>query len=926
MSQRKPILYIFDTFSLIFRAYYAMNNNPLVNSKGLNVSAILGFTNVLHDIIKNQKPDYLACAFDADHITDRQEEFEFYKANRQATPEDIKISVPYIKEIAKAFNIPVLEVNGYEADDLIGTIAIEAEKEGVQTYMVTPDKDMTQLVTENIFMYKPPFMGRPYQIMGLEDVKKKWEVNDPIQIIDILGLWGDAADNIPGVKGVGEKTAKKLIKEYDSIENIYEHIDEIKGSLKTKLEEGRENAFISKKLATIVTDAPVHFDRDSYKAGNINKEALAKLFTELEFRSLGKRILGDSFTVVKEEDNAGQMSLFGQDNSPSEEYEVPQAKTLENTSHDYSIVTDIDQLKKIMEKAQVIGTVAIDTETTGLDPMNCDLVGISLSYTPHEAYYIPWSEVSKKEMTGLFNEFLSDEKLLKVGQNIKYDCIVLSQHGIQIKAPFFDTMIAHYLINPEARHSMDFLSETYLGYIPQPIEDLIGKRGVRQLKMSDIDMEKVMEYAAEDADITLQLYHKLSPALAKDELEDLFNEIEIPLVSVLSEMEQAGVAVDVEFLENYSNELNGEIIGLQEEIIEISGVSFNLDSPKQLGEVLFEHMKIPYKGKKTKTGQYSTNEETLLSLSGEQPIIDKILDYRELRKLKSTYVDALPKLINPKTGLIHSTFNQTVVSTGRLSSTNPNLQNIPIRTERGRHIRKAFVPRGKGRKILSADYSQIELRIIASMSRDEKMMAAFEQGQDIHAATAANVYNMKLEEVTPTQRRNAKTVNFGIIYGISAFGLAQRLRIARTEAQELIDQYFEKYPGIKKYMEESVKFAQKHGYVQTLYGRRRYLRDINSRNYTVRSFAERNAINAPIQGSAADMIKLAMIRIRNKMISEKFKSQMILQVHDELLFDVWENEIEDLKSMVEKEMKNALKLNVPIEIGMGIGHNWLEAH
>lgn len=924
MSQEKPTLYLLDSFALIFRAYFAMSKNPLINSKGINVSAILGFSNALYDILKNQKPTYLACAFDAEQITDRQEEYEFYKANRQETPEDIKISIPYIKEIVKAFNIPILEVNGYEADDLIGAIAKQAEKEGVQTYMVTPDKDMTQLVTKDIFMYKPPYMGRPYQILGLEEIKEKWEVEDPIQIIDILGLWGDTADNIPGVKGVGEKTAKKLIKEYGSIENIYENIDKIKGALRKRLEENHENALISKKLATIVVDAPVTFDPETFQVGDFDKEALAELFAELEFRTLGRRVLGDSFNVVKE--NTGQMSLFDSNRPHDLQIEIPQAKNIENTPHDYQIVTDLQKLEEILDLAINTGVLAIDTETTGLDPMTCELVGISISYQAHQAYYIPWVDVDKSAVINLFNKKLANENLLKIGQNIKYDHIVLNQIGIEMGSPLFDTMIAHYLIDPDTKHNMDFLAETYLSYTPQPIEDLIGKRGVRQLNMADIEVEKVKDYAAEDADITLQLYHKLLPELKTDNLDKLFDEIEIPLVPVLSRMEQAGVAIDVDFLKQYSDELNTELLAIQEDIFELSGAHFNIDSPKQLGEVLFDTMKIPYKGKKTKTGQYSTNEKTLLDLAGDEPIIDKVLDYRELKKLKSTYVDALPSLVHEKTGLIHTTFNQTIVSTGRLSSTNPNLQNIPIRTERGRHIRKAFVSRGEGRKILSADYSQIELRVIASLSQDEKMMEAFEQGHDIHAATAANVYNVPLEEVDGDMRRKAKMVNFGIIYGISAFGLGQRLGISRNEAQELIDQYFEKYPGIKSYMDKSIEFAKEKGYVQTIYGRRRYLRDIHSGNFTIRSFAERNAINAPIQGSAADMIKLAMISIDRKMKEGNFKSQMILQVHDELLFDVYEDEIDKLSEMVEQEMKSALTLNVPIEIGMGIGDNWLEAH
>ncbi len=923
MSQ--PTLYLFDSFALIFRAYFAMSKNPLINSKGLNVSAISGFTNVLFDIVSNKKPTYIACAFDAAHVTDRQVEYDFYKANRQETPEDIKTSIPYIKSIIEGFNIPILEVNGYEADDLIGTIARQAEAQGIHVYMITPDKDMHQLVTKDISVYKPPYMGRPYEILGVKEVCEKWEVDDPLKVIDILGLWGDSVDNIPGVKGVGEKTGKKLIQEFGSIENIYENLDSIKGSLKDKLIEHQEMAMISKKLATIVIDAPIEFNAEEYILNEPNKEVLAEIFADLEFRTIGKRVLGDSYSVLKKKDDSGQMSLFGGDNN-TENVEYLEAATIQNTTHDYRLLDSEEELIKVLEEAKAKGVLSIDTETTGLDPLNCDLVGISISSEAHKGFYIPWEQVNKDQFKLILNKYLADPNTLKIGQNIKYDLQVLAHEDIQIGTPLFDTMIAHYLIDPETKHNMDFLAETYLNYTPVSIKELIGKKGPKQLKMSDIEVDKVKEYAAEDADITLQLYQKLQPELAEKGIDKLFQEIEIPLIPVLSNIEQNGVAIDVKFLKDYSNVFLKEILTAQEEIFEMSGTTFNMDSPKQLGEVLFDFMKIPYKGKKTKTGQYSTNEETLQKLAEEQPIVYKILDYRELTKLKSTYIDALPNIVNPRTGLVHTTFNQTIASTGRLSSTNPNLQNIPIKTERGKEIRRAFIARGEDRVIFSADYSQIELRIIASLSEDAKMVEAFEQGLDIHAATAANVYGVDLGSVDSTMRRNAKMVNFGIIYGISAFGLGQRLGIGRTEAGELIDQYFEKYPGIKKYMDESIEFARKNGFVQTIYGRKRYLRDINSGNFTVRSFAERNAINAPIQGSAADMIKLAMINIHHKMQKNNFKSQMILQVHDELLFDTIKSEVDDLKELVEFEMKNALRLNVPIEIGMGIGDNWLEAH
>jgi DNA polymerase-1 len=923
MSQ--PTLYLFDSYALIFRAYFAMSKNPLMNSKGLNVSAISGFTSTLYDIINNKKPTYLACAFDAASITDRQTEYDFYKANRQETPEDIKTSIPYIKSIIKGFNIPILEVNGFEADDLIGTIARQAELHGIHVYMVTPDKDMHQLVTKDISVYKPPYMGKPYEILGVKEVCEKWEVDDPLKVIDILGLWGDAVDNIPGVKGVGEKTGKKLIQEYGSIENIYQNLEDIKGSLKDKLETHQEMAFISKKLATIITDAPIQFNADDYILNEPNREILSDIFADLEFRTLGKRILGENYSVLKKKDNSGQMSLFGGENT-EETVEYLQAANIQNTTHDYQLLVTEQELIKVLDQAKSKGILSIDTETTGLDSLNCDLVGISISSEPHEGFYIPWNEVDKVQFTNILNKYLADPKILKIGQNIKFDLLVLNRQKILIEEPLFDTMIAHYLIDPDMKHNMDFLSETYLNYTPVSIVELIGKKGPKQLNMSDIDIEKVKEYAAEDADITLQLYQKLQPELSNNELQKLFEEIEIPLIPVLTKIEENGVAIDVKFLKDYSNVFSEEILTAQQEIFEMSGTSFNMDSPKQLGEVLFDFMKIPYQGKKTKTGQYSTNEETLQKLAEEQPIVHKILDYRELTKLKSTYIDALPNIVNPRTGLVHTTFNQTIASTGRLSSTNPNLQNIPIKTERGKEIRRAFIARGNNRVILSADYSQIELRIIASLSKDPKMVEAFELGLDIHAATAANVYGVSLESVDSTMRRNAKMVNFGIIYGISAFGLGQRLGIGRTEAGNLIDQYFEKYPGIKKYMDESIEFARQNGFVQTIYGRKRYLRDINSGNFTVRSFAERNAINAPIQGSAADMIKLAMINIHRQMEKNNFKSQMILQVHDELLFDTFRDELDQLKGIVELEMKNALKLNVPIEIGMGIGDNWLEAH
>lgn len=925
MSSTKPTLYLFDSFALIFRAYFAFSKNPLINSKGQNVSAISGFTTTLYEILQKQKPDYIACAFDAMAQTDRQANFEFYKANRQETPEDIKFSIPYIKEIIKGFGIPILEVDGYEADDLIGTISKQASDLDIEVFMVTPDKDMCQLVNENVFVYKPPYMGKSYEILGVKEVCEKWEVDDPKKVIDILGLWGDSVDNIPGVKGVGEKTAKKLIGDYGSIENIYQNIEDLKGSLKEKMIEHQDMAMISKQLATIILDAPISFDHESYSISPLNKELLSSVFADLEFRTLGKRILGEEYSVLKKEAPSAQMSLF---DMPVEEVQSTQTgKNIDNTPHEYHVISSLDELSALFDRAKKEGLLSFDTETTGLDANNCELVGLSFSIKPGEAYYLPWLNLAEKEKyRALVNAILTDENVLKIGQNIKYDWLVLSWNDIQVKGPYFDTMLAHYVIDSDSKHGMDYLAESLLNYSPVSIETLIGKKGLKQGNMKDVALEKIAEYAAEDADITLQLYHKLKPELKTNSVEDVFSKVEAPLIPVLAEIEKVGVKIDTAFLKDYSEVLGDELLKFQEKIYEMAGTRFNLDSPKQMGEVLFDHMKIPYSGKKTKTGQYSTNEETLQRLAGDQPIVFEILEYRELTKLKSTYIDALPGLVNPHTGRLHTTFNQTIAATGRLSSTNPNLQNIPIRTERGREIRKAFVARDDQHVILAADYSQIELRIVASISKDEKMIAAFREGKDIHAATASNVYHLPLDEVDSTMRRNAKMVNFGIIYGISAFGLSQRLGIPRSEAAQLIDEYFVQHPGIKKYMDDAVNSAREKGYAETLLGRKRYLRDINSANFTVRGFAERNAINAPIQGSAADMIKLAMINVSNEMKRLHLQSSMILQVHDELLFDTHLSEVEILKELVEREMRLALPLEVPIEVGMGVGQNWLEAH
>ncbi len=932
-------LYLFDSFALIFRAYFAMQKNPLINSKGFNVSAISGFLNTLWEIKTKYNPTHFAVVFDAAAQTDRQAEHDFYKANRQETPDDIVASIPYIKEIIKAMNMPVVEINGYEADDLIGTLAVKAAFENFECYIVSPDKDLGQVVDKNIYIHKPPFMGKPAEILGVDELNKKWEIKNPKEIIDILGLWGDAVDNIPGVKGIGEKGAKMLIRQFGTIENIYNNIDQVKGAMKEKLLENKEMAFISKKLATIITDAPIEWDADKFALQAFDTQKLTEIFSDLEFRTLGKRILGEDYsvnTVTPKKTPAakpiGQASLFGElEESASiatDAKEISFGKDIYNTEHQYHLIETEEQINKLLEILLASDKVCFDTETTSLDANNCALVGMSFSVLPHVAYYVPVPSDAKEahQLVQCFKPFFENKKIIKIGQNIKYDQLVLKWYGIEIQGTLFDTMLAHYLMDADSRHNMNALAENYLGYTPVSITELIGKKGPSQKNMRDVPLEQIKEYAAEDADITLQLYQKFNKEIENTHLHKLFYEVETPLIPVLTDMEYEGVKIDTDFLKNYSNEIADEIIILKEDILKTCGAQFNIDSPKQLGDVLFEKMGIPYPGKKTKTGQYSTDEETLQKIAGDNPIIEKLLDYREFAKLKSTYVDALPNLINPKTNRLHTTFNQAIAATGRLSSVTPNLQNIPIRTERGKKIRQAFIPRDVQYTILSADYSQIELRIVASISHDENMMEAFKHGLDIHTATAANVYNVPLQEVSSDMRRHAKMVNFGIIYGISAFGLAQRLAIPRSEAAALIEQYFDKYKGIKKYMDDTIQSAREKGYVETLLGRRRYLRDINASNWTVRGFAERNAINAPIQGSAADMIKVAMINIHHKLQQYKLKSKMILQVHDELLFDVFIPEKEEIKSLVVHEMQNALPLHVPIEVSIGFGNNWLDAH
>lgn len=963
-------LFLLDAFALIYRAYFAFSNNHRVNSKGLNTSAILGFTNTLIEVLKKEKPTHIAVVFDTAEPTVRHVEFAEYKAQREAMPEDLSTAIPYIIKVIEGFNIPVLYSNGYEADDVIGTLAKKAEQHGYTVYMMTPDKDYGQLVSENIFIYKPARLGNGIEIMGIKEVCAKWDIKNVAQLIDILGLMGDKVDNIPGIPGVGEKTAIQLVKDFDTIENLISNTDKLKGKLKEKVEQNTDKAILSKKLATIICDVPIEFDEKSLEIEEPNKDALKILFDELEFRRLAEQIgvAGTSFTenTVEEKTttkptvtkkaiakkNTGTGDLFAQEDestitdvaepevaNPDETNDdeanaefagshVPK-KTIDTVAHTYHLIDTKEKREQLISTLTSQSEICFDTETTGIDAHQAELVGMSFSFTVGEAYYIP-VPANYNEALQLVNEFkpiLENEAIVKIGQNIKYDISVLKHYSVDVKGILFDTMVAHFLIQPEMRHNMNVLAETYLDYSPVSIETLIGKKGKDQLNMRDVSVDIIKDYAAEDADITLQLKNVFSPMLSQAHALDLFKNIEMPLVPVLADMEAEGITLDKHALADLSVSLQKDIQLIEAEIQQLAGTPFNVSSPKQVGDILFEVLKIVEKPKKTKTGQYATGEDVLVKLLGKHDIVGKILDYRELVKLKNTYVDTLPTLVNPNTGRIHTSYNQVVAVTGRLSSDNPNLQNIPIRTEKGREIRRAFVARNDEYTLLSADYSQIELRIIAGLSKDEGMIEAFLSGQDIHKATAAKVYNVSLEEVTSDMRRNAKMVNFGIIYGISAFGLSERLNIPRKEAAGIIENYFLKYPRIKAYMDESILLARERGYVETLMGRRRYLRDINSGNFTVRGFAERNAINAPIQGSAADMIKIAMINIQHAFKNQHLKSQMLLQVHDELIFDVFNQEMDIVKAIVEDKMKNAIpNFPVPIEVGMGIGRNWLEAH
>ncbi|MDF4221259.1 DNA polymerase I [Maribacter sp. M208] len=938
-------LFLLDAYALIFRGYYALIKNPRINSQGMDTSAIMGFMNSLFDVIRREKPDHLAVCFDKGGSAERTELFPEYKANRSETPDAIRIAIPYIQEILKAMHIPVVVKEGWEADDIIGTLAKQAEKEEYKVFMVTPDKDFGQLVSENIFMYRPARMGNGIEIWGIPEIQKRFGVQRPEQVIDYLGMMGDASDNIPGLPGVGDKTAKKFIEQFDSMEGLLANTDKLKGKMKEKVEANGELGLLSKKLATICLDVDVTFNASDYEMSEPNGEEVQKIFEELEFRRLKDQFI-KLFSTEAEEANtevtnkpaakkeiqdagSGQFSLFG---SPADAgatvKDFSSRKTIADVAHSYQSVAPGMAMKLFLKSLMQQTSVCFDTETTGLDPLTAELVGIAFSWEATKGYYIPFTD-NKEEAQALLEElrpFFEAEEIEKIGQNLKYDIKVLDKYNIDVKGPLFDTMLAHYLINPDMRHNMDVLAETYLNYTPVSITELIGKKGKNQLSMRDVPLEKQTEYAVEDADITYQLAQHFRPELKEANTEKLFEEIEIPLLRVLADMELEGINLDKEFLNSLSEDLNNDISNLEKKIYEVAGEEFNIGSPKQLGEILFDKLKLVDKPKKTKTGQYSTAEDVLSYLAKDHEIIQNVLDYRGLAKLKSTYVDALPEQVEPSTGRVHTDYMQTVAATGRLSSNNPNLQNIPIRTERGRQVRKAFVPRDENYTLLAADYSQIELRIIAALSEETTMIEAFKNGEDIHASTASKVFNVPLDEVTREQRSNAKTVNFGIIYGVSAFGLSNQTDLSRKEAKELIDTYYKTYPKLRNYMSEQVDFARENGYVSTVLGRRRYLKDINGSNAIVRGAAERNAVNAPIQGSAADIIKIAMINIHNKLKKGNYKSKMLLQVHDELVFDIYKPELEELQSLIKSEMENAYKIAVPLDVEVGLGENWLVAH
>ncbi len=938
MSKPEKSLFLLDAMALIYRAHFAFSKNPRINSKGLNTGAPFGFTNSLYEIIDKRKPTHIAVAFDTSAPTFRHEQYEAYKANREETPEDIKIGTPIVKDIVRAFNIPVLELDGYEADDVIGTIAKKASQEGFEVFMMTPDKDYGQLVEEHVYLYKPAFMGNAVDIMGIPEVLAKWDIERIDQVVDMLGLQGDAVDNIPGIPGVGPKTAAKLLKQYGTVEEIVAHAHELKGKLGEKVAAFGDQGILSKELARINIEVPVEFNTADMEYKGPDIEKLTEVFEELEFRTTLKRVLGGGSTSSLTSASAKpkpaaseQMGLFAADAptiAPSEAPAEAEKATLETTKHQYELIDTPELRARLAKYLLEQKEFCFDTETDSLEPIEANLVGLAFSYKAGEAYYVPTPE-DKEETQAIVEEFrlvFENETILKIAQNAKYDVQILKNYGVEVKGPIFDTMLAHYLINPDTRHSMDILAENYLNYTPVSITELIGKKGNKQGSMRDVPIHKVVEYAGEDADITLQLKEKLAPMLSEGTIQKLYDEVEAPLMHVLAEVEYNGVNIDTEALAAMSSELLEESQKAQAEIFEMAGEEFNVASPKQLGIILFEKMKLVDKPKKTKTGQYATGEDILSKLAVEHDIARRILEFREYQKLKSTYVDALPKLISPVDGMVHTDYRQAVAATGRLSSNNPNLQNIPIRTPKGREIRKAFIPRSEDHVLMAADYSQIELRIVAAFAEDESMIEAFKSGRDIHSTTASKVFNVPLEEVDRDMRRKAKEVNFGLIYGISAFGLAQNIGISRTEAQEIITAYFNEFPGVKRYMDAQVNKAREYTYVETILGRRRYLRDIHSKNMTVRGHAERNAINAPIQGSAADMIKVAMINISNWMKAEKLKSKMIMQVHDELVFDVPKDELDLMKAKVPELMSSAIKLEVPLDVEVGVGENWLIAH
>jgi DNA polymerase-1 len=929
MSEKK--LFLLDGMALIYRAFFAFSQNPRITSTGLNASAMFGFTNTLLDILNNQKPSHLAVVFDTSAPTARHEEYKEYKAHREEMPEDLAASLPWVFRIIEGFGVPIITKDGFEADDIIGTLAWQAADQGFTVYMMTPDKDFGQLVRDGVFIFKPARMGNDFEIMGPAEVCKRWDIERVDQVIEMLGLMGDKVDNIPGIPGVGEKTAQKLLAQYGTIEGIYENIDKLQGKLKEKFEQHRGLAFLSRRLATIDTQVPVKLEEFDITVDPVKPE-LKQVFEELEFRTFIKRLFPEAGTAPAPQ--AVQASLFGDIAAPHANSSSEKPVEKEVVLHDIQTVThnyrlcdteaEISALAKAMQEAKAF---CFDTETTGLDALVADIVGLAVSIRPHEGWYVPFGSDQEKnrEVLQQFKAAL-EGPALKIGQNIKYDLLILRRYGIEVRGPLFDTMLAHYLVEPDKRHNMDILAEHYLHYRPVSIETLIGRKGKNQLSMAEIPVDKVKEYAVEDADITLQLKEKLAPELRQREVEKVFRDVEIPLIHVLADIEMEGVKVDVDFLHDYSRQLAGDSDRIEQEIYTLAGQKFNIGSPRQVGEILFDKLQLSDNAKTTKTGQYQTDEETLLGLASAHPVVQRILDYRQLQKLKSTYVDALPTMVNPHTGRVHTSFNQAVAATGRLSSNNPNLQNIPIRTDLGKEVRKAFVPRDANHVLLSCDYSQIELRVIASISGDEAMMEAFNRNVDIHTATAARVFGVPLESVDKEMRRRAKTVNFGIIYGISAFGLSQRIGIPRKEAKDIIDSYFREFPGIRDYMDQTLDFARRNEFVETLLGRRRYIRDINSRNMTVRGFAERNAINAPIQGSAADMIKIAMIHIHQLLDPKQYQTRMILQVHDELLFDVPKEELSTVEPMLRKAMEEALPLRVPVLVESGQGNNWLEAH